>query len=118
MKIKYLIVTILSTVLLFTCVANVKADKHIMLGSLSYHKVSQNVNLNKNTKNTLVYNHVPNSNYKNIKPQKLNKLNLHTKNIHVDCVANQGTRYNWYRLVIKHNPNTVKKYWIYGDALK
>ncbi|KRM67726.1 hypothetical protein [Apilactobacillus ozensis] len=99
----------------FTCVA--KADNNL-LGRISYHKINRSFNLNNKYTRANVYNHIPNTNIKNIKSKSIDKINLKNNTIHVDLMATQGTRYNWYRFYINDKHNKTIKYWVYGNILK
>lgn len=96
-----------------------------VVGKLSYKKVGSTATFNKNYSKFKLYNHVPNSNYKNIKSISWKKAGLNTKkakkeSVKLNMMASQGTRYNWYRFSVskKVNHKTVSKnYWVYGQAL-
>lgn len=102
-------------------------------GSLSYHKASEYAAIGDNYQQFKLYNHVPNSQYKNIKTiswkkAKLSNHGVTNKTVHIDLYATQGTQYNWYRIskvnvlrgkkvLSKNAKQKVQKYWVYGQAL-
>lgn len=97
-----------------------------LAGQLSYKKISKSAKLGSNYAKYKLYNHVPNSDYKNIKTTSWKKSGLNLKSVtkkpvKINMKASQGTQYDWYRFSVskKHGKKTVKtNYWIYGQAFK
>ena len=95
-----------------------------MPGSLTYHKTSSVAKIGSQYKSFKLTNHIPTSNFKNIKTISWKKSGLKkgTK-VRIDLYATQGTQFNWYRIskysTKKANKTNkkVQKYWIYGQAL-
>lgn len=111
-----LIITVLGSFLIF---ANVNSNANdLMTGKLTYQK-SNNSGYVKNPNQVIVYNHVPNSKYQNIKQFNLKKVILKNKTLHLkfNLMASQATQYNWYRFTLKKG-NISKTYWIYGSNIK
>lgn len=124
-------ITLFGTATLNSTPAQAANNAGIRPGSLTYHKTDQFATIGTNYKSFKLYNHVPNSKYKQIKTvswkkAKMSNYGIVNNAVHIDMFASQGLQYNWYRIskanVLRNRtPNNqqkkVQKYWVYGQAL-